>query len=144
VYEYRVIVTGQHDGDTFRGDIDTNEVTHELPAKLDLGFNLVWRREKGEGYRLWFTDRPFRLNRINAPEVTGEQKPLGLKSKEYVNKSLPIGAEIWVRTVKDKTEKYGRYLADIYPKGFTGPCLNDSIVADGFGKFWDGQGARPV
>jgi micrococcal nuclease len=148
LYEYQVTVVDQHDGDTFRGDIDLDKTTF-LPGnqakEIDLGFNFVLRVEPdGIHHRLWLTKQPFRLNRINAPEVTGVEKPLGQASKAFVNKHLTVGRIVSVRTVKDKKEKYGRYLADIFPEGFAGPCLNDLVVEQGFAKYWDGQGARPI
>jgi hypothetical protein len=78
LYEYRCVIVSEHDGDT-------------LGANVDLGFG-VWRM-----------DQDFRLNRINAPEATGEQKPLGQASLAVLAKLLPVGAEAVVKTTKDKT-----------------------------------------
>jgi len=85
-----------------------------------------------------------RLNRINAPEVKGEQRPLGLLSRNRALQLMPIGAMISIRTDKDATEKWGRYLADIYPAGFDSYCLNDRLVAEGFAKYYDGTGPKPI
>lgn len=147
-YEYRVIVVNDHDGDTFRGDIDLDKTTFlpgTQPAEIDLGFNFYLRVEPdGMHHRLWLANQAFRLNRLNTPEVTGEQRPLGLASRDYVRQYLATGKTVYVRTIKDKKEKYGRFLAEVFPEGFTGPCLNDTIVQKGFGRYWDGKGVRPV
>lgn len=148
MFEYRVVVLDVHDGDSFKGDVDLGKTVFlpgRQPDNIDMGFNFHLRIEPdGINHRLWLADQAFRLNRLNTPEVTGEQKPLGLVSRDFVRSYLHPGAVTYVRTTMDKHEKFGRMLADVYPEGLDGPCLNDIIIEKGFGKPWDGNGARPV
>lgn len=121
LYEYKVIVTDVHDGDTFRGDVDL-------------------------GFKTWLHDVPFRLNRINTPELA-DKSGAGRVSKLALQGYLPVGEAIIVRTIKDKEEKYGRMLADLYlpnDKLSLVGCINDKLVKDGFAKYWDGKGVKPV
>ena len=69
----------------------------------------VWL-EVDVGFRLSFRDN-FRLARINAPEVRGEGKELGLESKVALEKMLPVDSVVTIRTAK--SGKYGRWLAEI-------------------------------
>lgn len=119
MYEYKILVTEVYDGDTFHGHADL-------------------------GMHMWAHDQEFRLNRINTPEKRGVEKAQGLVSLDFVDDHIVVGGYVYVRTLKDKKEKYGRWLAEVYPEGFDGYNLNDLIVESGFGKYWDGQGARPV
>ena len=93
VYEAKVLSV--HDGDT-------------ISVEIDLGFELK------------FTDK-IRFYGLNAPELKIRndknklvENPAGTKTLEIVKEFLPIGSTIVVETIKDKKEKYGRYLANIY------------------------------
>ncbi len=88
LYHYVAQVQSVYDGDTCRVDID-----------LGLG--------------IWLRDEKLRLARINAPEVTGESKALGIASRDAL-RELILGKEIIIETIKDKRGKYGRYLAEIW------------------------------
>lgn len=87
-YVYNVTIVKIVDGDTFVADVD-------------LGFSI-------------FSRQVFRIYGINTPEVIGKSKSEGLKSKVYVQNKLPVGLKTTIKTYKDKKEKYGRYLAEIY------------------------------
>lgn len=115
MYTYQAKVRSVYDGDTFRADVD-------------LGFNV------------WLNDIPFRLSRINAPELI-KADPRGRVARDYLTGRMPLGSEVIIRTYKDSQEKYGRYLADIYVDGV---CLNDELVKYGFALYWDGNGERPI
>lgn len=117
MYEYKARVRSVYDGDTFRADVD-------------LGFDV------------WLNDIAFRLNRINAPELSSVS-PKGRISRDELREILEAGREITIKTVKDKKEKYGRYLADVYVDT-TDICVNDWLVTNGFAKYWTGKGERPV
>lgn len=117
MYEYRATITAEHDADTLRADVDL-------------------------GFGVWLHDQAFRLNRINAPEVTGVQKPLGEKARDALKALLPLGSVITVKTTKDKLDKYGRMLGDFYLA--SGECVNDVLVNTGFAKYYDGTGIKPV
>ena len=88
LYHYTAQVLSVYDGDTCRVDID-----------LGLG--------------IWIRNEKLRLVRINAPEVTGDTKVLGLASRDAL-RELIDGKEIIIETIKDKRGKYGRYLAEIW------------------------------
>lgn len=117
MYEYEATIVSEHDGDTLRADIDL-------------------------GFGIWIKEQDFRLNRINTPEITGEQKPLGEKSLLALQGYLPLGKIVIVRTTKDKLDKYGRMLGDFYLAD--GTCVNDLLVQNGFAKYYTGQGPKPV
>jgi micrococcal nuclease len=87
MYEYHATIRSIYDGDTMRADID-------------LGFGVV------------LTNQPLRLYGINAPEVTGEQRPLGLVSRDKLREML-LGKRVVIKTYRDSREKYGRYLATV-------------------------------
>jgi len=89
MYEYRAIVTKVYDGDTITVDID-------------LGFDI------------WMKKRSIRLSGIDTPEIRGEERPEGLISKEALLEKMPVGSEVILKTEKDATGKYGRYLAEVY------------------------------
>lgn len=103
MFEYNAIVRSIYDGDTLRAD-------------LDLGFNV------------WAKNEPLRLYGINTPELRGETLTEARKSRDWLLEQIPIGTEIIVKTIKDKKEKYGRYLAIIYVDGRN---LNEELVANG-------------
>ncbi len=57
-----------------------------------------------------------RLNGINTPEVRGDERPEGIKSRDWLRNLLfnTSPHRIKIKTHRDKTGKYGRYLIDIY------------------------------
>lgn len=88
MYEYRAIVTKVYDGDTVTLDID-----------LGLG--------------VWVRDKSVRLAGIDAPEVRGPEREVGLDARDAL-KDLILNKEVKIKTYKDKKGKYGRYIVDIY------------------------------
>ena len=111
LYHYKAIVTSVYDGDTCTVDID-------------LGLNT------------WIRNERLRLNRINAPELTGKDKPEGLKSRDFLKAKIN-GKEITIETIKDRKEKYGRYLAEVWLEEKKGKFINinDLLVTEGFAKY---------
>jgi micrococcal nuclease len=106
MYEYRGRIRRVIDGDT-------------VEAEIDLGFHVT------------FTVT-LRLTGINAPETKGAERHRGLAATRYLD-SLIIDLtggtrELTVRTQKDVTEKYGRYLAVLIAGDVN---LNDRMLADG-------------
>ena len=92
MYEYRCIVRRIIDGDTFECDID-------------LGFSTVLQKEK------------VRLLGIDTPELRAKdlvEKQRAQDAKTFVKNLLPPGTEVIIRTHKDSTGKYGRYLANVF------------------------------
>ena len=102
-YTYRASVRSIYDGDTIRVD-------------LDLGFGT------------WIHNQPLRLFGIDTPEVRGPEREAGLLAKEWLQERIPPGTRVTVETFKDRTGKYGRYLAVIWHDGIN---LNDSLVEEG-------------
>lgn len=111
LYNYRAIVVSVYDGDTCRADID-----------LGLG--------------VWVKNEKIRLSRINAPEIRGDNRKSGLKSRDYLRK-LILGKNITIQTIKDKKGKYGRYLGEIWLKDDSGEYrnINDEMVNSGFAEY---------
>lgn len=107
-YIYKANVISVYDGDT-------------ITVNIDAGFNI------------WLYKEKIRLNRINAPEVTGSSKQKGIASREFL-KNLILNKEILIETIKDKKEKYGRYLGEIYLKTSETETINinDLLVEKGF------------
>lgn len=97
MYEYRAAVEDVHDGDTIR-------------VTIDLGFSI-----KQEHVTL-------RLYGINAPELRTRNaagvlvdNPAGVAARDFLASLIPVGSQVYLRTVKDRTEKYGRYLSNVWP-----------------------------
>lgn len=125
MYQYKAIIQKVVDGDTMEIDIDL-------------------------GLSVWIHNERIRLYGINTPEVYGVKKgspewELGNKASEFVKKLVHEKEEAIVETFKDKKEKYGRYLANVYirinPEELIGLtdirnhgdcyCLNDILVRKG-------------
>lgn len=100
-YIYNAEVYRVIDGDTIVCDVD-------------LGFFITQRMV-------------FRLYGINCPEIVGTERAKGLESKEYMQTRIE-GKQIIIKTHKDKKEKYGRYLAEIYLDGF---LINEELLTKG-------------
>jgi micrococcal nuclease len=111
LYHYKAKVVSIYDGDTCTVDIDL-------------------------GLHIWNKGEKIRLNRINTPEIRGKEKDKGIKSRDYL-KSLILEKEIYIETIKDKKEKYGRYLGEIWLEDEKGKFINinDVIVKNGFAKY---------
>ncbi len=104
MYEYKAIVKKIYDADTVTLDIDL-------------------------GFYTWIHNQSVRLLGINAPEVTGIQKPDGIISRDTLRSWIPLGAEVIIQTSKDSSDKYGRWLAVIF---YNGENINEKLVAGGF------------
>jgi len=106
LYHYRARVVSVYDGDT-------------CTVNIDLGLHA------------WIHEEKLRLARINAPELVGVEKPAGLAARDFL-RSLIDGKEIYIKTIKDKQEKYGRYLAEIFvEQNGTWTNVNDQMVQNG-------------
>ena len=104
-YWYEAVVASVYDGDSVRLDVD-------------------------QGFNQWRLNKRFRLARINAWEIRGEERRQGLAAKSFLEIFLPLGKEVIINTVKDTRGKYGRILVDIYDID-SGDCLNDVLVEAG-------------
>lgn len=103
-YSYDAWLTGLVDGDT-------------LHCGVDLGMDVA-------------TNQTVRFYGINAPEMSTD---VGKVAKQYAadwfTQNCPDGKFV-LHTVKDKREKYGRYLGVIYALAGT-TSLNDLMVSSG-------------
>lgn len=108
LYTYKAKVLNVIDGDT-------------IDVSVDVGF------------RTYREDR-FRLARINAYETslrsgtTEEQKQMGIQGATYL-RDLLVGKQVIIKTTKDSTDKYGRYLAEIF---LGEQNINDMMVTAGY------------
>jgi len=128
MYQYNAIVHKVVDGDTIEIDIDL-------------------------GLSSWIHGEKIRFYGIDTPEVYGVKKGTpewerGNQSSAFVKEHLKENAAIIIETIKDKREKYGRYLALVYLQidqnivsGLTEVrvidglyCLNDILVVKGLAK----------
>ena len=110
LYFYKAKVTGVYDGDT-------------CTVSIDLGLST------------WVLGEKIRLHRINAPEVRGEERERGLRSRDYL-RELILDREIMLQTVKDKKGKYGRYLGEIWLRqDGEWKNVNDMLVAAGHAEY---------
>lgn len=113
LFHYRAHVVSVYDSDTCTADID-----------LGLG--------------VWVRGEKLLLHRINAPEFTGTDKPAGIRAREHL-KSLIEGKPVLLQTIKDRREKYGRYLAEVWLEQPNAAPLNvnDALVAAGHARHQD-------
>lgn len=105
LYYYWAKVVDVYDGDT-------------ITVEIDLGFTSK-RLEK------------LRLAGINAPELKKEEREAGLKSRDILRKWI-LDKKVVVLTEKDKTGKYGRYIATVY---YDGENINKKLVDQGYAEF---------
>lgn len=106
-YTYKAKVLSVYDGDTIR-------------VEIDLGFGMKWSGD-GKGVQI-------RLFGINSPEIKGNEKNSGILSRDWLRSQIE-GKEIILKTIKDSTEKYGRYLGIVFTP--EGENLNESLVSKG-------------
>jgi micrococcal nuclease len=83
-------------------------------ARVDLGFHVD-------------VVLTFRLLGINTPELHGTSAPAGLAAKEWLVSQIE-NKRVQIETVRDTTEKYGRYLARIIVNG---KDVNQALVEAG-------------
>lgn len=103
LYHYRAKYVRAYDGDTVTLDIDL-------------------------GFETWLNNQTIRLYGIDTPEIRGDERQEGLKSRDYVRDRLENANNIILKTYKDKKGKYGRWLAEIFVDGEN---LNHTLVGLG-------------
>jgi micrococcal nuclease len=101
-----------------------------LDVVIDLGFDIHHKAR-------------VRLVGINTPESRTkdlEEKALGMAAKHYVEDwCLGCGKDVFIKTEKDATGKYGRILARIYADENQQVCLNDQLIDAGHAtEYWGG------
>jgi len=107
-YYYNCEIVRVIDGDT-------------VEARIDLGFDTA---------RL----ETLRLYGINTPEMRGAEKLEGQKAKAWLETQLANGEEITIRTIKDKTGSFGRYLAVLFCDGRN---LNEQMLTEKIAKIYE-------
>ena len=112
LYIYKAYVTDVYDGDT-------------ITCIIDCGFNIGMQKTK------------IRLYGINTPELRGEERELGLLVRDELRKKI-LNKHIFLKTIKDKKGKYGRYLGEIYIKDNEDNedneylCINDWLLENNY------------
>jgi micrococcal nuclease len=103
---------------------------------IDLGFNIHHKIR-------------VRLYGVNTPESrtsNKEEKVLGLKAKDFTKDWLTSHKWVYINTIPDKNDKYGRILAKIYSsENINDPstaCLNKDIVESGLAREYYGVGDK--
>lgn len=111
------------DGDTF-------------DCVIDLGFDVLIKSR-------------VRLYGLNTPESRTKdaaEKEMGLKAKAYATDWLTRHKFVYIKTVLDKTEKYGRTLANVYSSpNIDDPataCLNIDMIQSGNAREYFGVGDK--
>lgn len=109
MYEYRAIVKGVYDGDTVKVDLD-------------------------QGFSDWKHDQTLRLYGVNTPELKGESREEGVQIRDFVRGHLGVleggrwgsstALRIKVETKKDRSGKYGRWLAVVWYLDISGVWVN--------------------
>lgn len=87
LYTYKAKVLSVYDGDTYT-------------LKFDLGFKIS-------------VEHKVRMLYIDTPELRGEEREAGLVVRDVVREHI-LGKEVVVKTHRDKSGKYGRYLVELY------------------------------
>lgn len=112
MYHYEAEVVGVYDGDTITVDVDL-------------------------GFGVWARGQKIRLAGIDAPELKGETREAGKRSRDAL---LVLFAQsknrITLRTVMDRKEKYGRWLGYVQLADDTATPVNDWMVLNGHAKPW--------
>ena len=105
MYEYRAFVRKVYDGDTITVD-------------FDLGFEITLKNQK------------IRLSRINTPEVRGEERESGLRSRDALREKI-CNKWVKIKTQKDRKGKFGRWLGEVWIDDI---CMNDWLLQEGYAK----------
>lgn len=103
---------------------------------IDLGFNIHHKIR-------------VRLFGVNTPESRTKdlgEKELGLKAKSFTKDWLDRHKWVFVNTIPDKNDKYGRVLAKIYSSDQVDDpktaCLNTDIIQAGYAREYFGVGDK--
>ena len=106
-YCYKATCTSVYDGDSITLDIN-------------LGFNMVMHNQK------------IRLLGIDTPEIRGEERESGLIARDRL-RELIENKRVLMLSHRDKTGKYGRWLATIYIDSVN---VNQLLVDEGLAKVY--------
>ena len=104
LYQYQATVIDVHDGDT-------------VTLLVDFGQSIT----KKDKYRLYGPD-PVGKTGLNAPEINTDAGKVSCQALVEIINSFE--SKVFVQTVKDRKEKYGRYLAVIFGVSNDGILVN--------------------
>jgi micrococcal nuclease len=111
MYEYRAEYISNYDGDTIK-------------FIVDLGFSI-------------YNKVTIRLAKVDTPELRSSdpaEKASAYEAKEFVRDVLVEADEIIIKTNKDKTGKYGRYIAEVI---YDGNNLSYELLNNGLAKEYE-------
>ena len=94
-----------------------------LDLDIDLGFHVIIRQR-------------VRLRGIDTPELRGPDKARAEKARDEVA-CYAMDVDLIIRTERDKTDKYGRMLADVWVDELV-TSLSDHLVGRGLARRYDG------
>ena len=107
-----------------------------IDLMVDLGFSIHFKMR-------------VRLYGVNTPESRTKdlaEKELGLKAKKFTEDWLVGRDWVFVNTIPDKNDKYGRVLAKIYSSDkiddVATACLNTDIIQSGYAREYYGIGDK--
>lgn len=100
-----------------------------IDLSIDLGFNIHHKTR----VRLYGVDTP------ESRTVNKAEKEAGLKAKDFAKEWSEKYPSVIIETVKDKGEKYGRILANVFSDESKQVCLNKELIASGFAKAYFGE-----
>lgn len=115
LFTYKAHIEDVVDGDT-------------LDLSVDLGFGVFYKMR-------------VRLYGVNTPETRTTddiEKAAGLAAKEFTKTWAKNNPEIFVKTIKDKKEKFGRILAEIFPDSTGADSLNKQLISNNLAKEYYG------
>ena len=94
-----------------------------LDLDIDLGFHVTIRQR-------------VRLKGIDTPELRGKDKARAVAARVEVE-TYAMGVELLIRTERDRADKYGRMLADVWVDELA-TSLPDHLVGRGLARRYDG------
>lgn len=104
MYIYKAQIIDVYDGDT-------------VTALIDLGLHVKVQAK-------------IRLKGINTPELRGARREEGLTSKARMEE-LVLNKQVIIKTYKDKLEKYGRWLGEIFINETDTKSVNQVLLDEG-------------
>lgn len=109
MYEYQATVISVWDGDTIKLDVDQGFGNHRIEH--------------------------IRLDGLDTPELKTQA---GKEVRDWLRGVLPPGTLVLLNTVKDRREKYGRYLGTITKLGPQPININEALLLSGMARPYDG------
>ena len=89
------------------------------------------------GLGTWLRGEKVRLAGIDAPEIRGDKRQRGLAAKAFLTELLASHRKtVYVVTIKDRKEKYGRWLSVLLLEGYGGNLtnVNQALLKSGHAK----------